>query len=88
MHVWTQITCIKNKRFIIEHAFKDFFRPVFSGLSSSYTMEPFMPPAEEITEQITKQRNKKMHSNLTKDELQMIIGLRTNRNMKHKKNGT
>lgn len=47
-----------------------------------------MPPAEEITEQITRQWNKKMNRNLTKDELQIIIGLRTNRSMKHKKNGT
>lgn len=28
-----------------EHAFIGFWRPAFSGLSSSYTMEPFMPPA-------------------------------------------
>lgn len=32
-----------------EHAFTGFLRPAFSGLSSSYTMEPFMPPAVIIT---------------------------------------
>jgi hypothetical protein len=32
-----------------EHAFIGFLRPAFSGLSSSYTMEPFMPPAVIIT---------------------------------------
>lgn len=31
------------------HAFIGFLRPAFSGLSSSYTMEPFMPPAVIIT---------------------------------------
>lgn len=51
MHSYTseQVTCwCLQKRKRERNTFKDFFKPAFSGLSSSKTIEPFIPPADII----------------------------------------